>query len=316
MKELADYKHILAVHPGALGDLVCAFPVLCRLSGGGARVDLLAESRLGRLAESLVSIGRHFPLESAKFASLYSDVSDPGVQSLVSGYDAIVCFSASEPLIRSFRRLTGAEIYSLPPKPPVHIDLHVTDYLMRELFSGTIFHTKSCRSMGRQADCRDGSILIHPGSGSRRKNWPFSNFMAAAKLFSEKGYRTEVVLGPAEAHMADAVRRAGVDFCIIDDLLSLADKLSAAAGFLGNDSGVSHMAAFIGLSVVAIFGPSDPRRWEPRGRRAFSIRGKVDCPPCFETHAVNCENPVCLTTVSPEIAVESLLNLDEAPVFL
>jgi ADP-heptose:LPS heptosyltransferase len=97
-------------------------------------------------------------------------------------------------------------------------------------------------------------IAIHPFSGSPKKNWPLESFrQVAARL----PLPAEFSAGPAEA--LDAAHR-------FDDVWQLARWLASARLYLGNDSGVSHLAAAVGTPAIAIFRASDPRVWGPRGR--------------------------------------------------
>jgi heptosyltransferase-3 len=91
---------------------------------------------------------------------------------------------------------------------------------------------------------RENFAIIHPYSSSPKKNWPLENFQAVA------------------------ARLENVKWCIrgeIDDLYELACWISTASMYIGNDSGISHLAAAVGTPVVAIFMSTDPRIWAPRG---------------------------------------------------
>jgi ADP-heptose:LPS heptosyltransferase len=88
--------------------------------------------------------------------------------------------------------------------------------------------------------------VIHPGSGSAKKNWPFF----------------------------DALMRHLPDGRILPQdksLLQLSRYLRTVAAFIGNDSGITHLAAYLGCPTVALFGPTDPRTWGPVGRRSRII---------------------------------------------
>jgi ADP-heptose:LPS heptosyltransferase len=102
--------------------------------------------------------------------------------------------------------------------------------------------------------------VIHPFSGSAKKNWPLENFrQAAARLEMPVKWSA----GPEET-LDHAVR--------FDDLYALACWLSTARVYLGNDSGISHLAAAVGTPVVAIFLTTDPEIWAPRGPRVTVLR--------------------------------------------
>jgi ADP-heptose:LPS heptosyltransferase len=101
---------------------------------------------------------------------------------------------------------------------------------------------------------------IHPFSGSAKKNWPLESFReVAARLEMPVKWSA----GPEET-LDHAVR--------FDDLYTLACWLSTARVYLGNDSGISHLAAAVGTPVVAIFLTTDPGIWAPRGPRVTVLR--------------------------------------------
>jgi ADP-heptose:LPS heptosyltransferase len=82
-------------------------------------------------------------------------------------------------------------------------------------------------------------------------------------------------------------------------------------GFIGNDAGITHLAAFLGLPCVAIFGPADPERWTPVGRSTAVVRAPVDCEPCFELLPENCDGdaPECLFDTQPETVMHVFKKL-------
>jgi ADP-heptose:LPS heptosyltransferase len=102
---------------------------------------------------------------------------------------------------------------------------------------------------------REGFAVIHPFASSRAKRWPFEDFLAAA---NELNLPVKWCAGPEEPLEA-AVR--------FDDLYDLACWLSRARVYIGNDSGISHLAAAVGTPVVAIFISTDPKIWAPRGKK-------------------------------------------------
>jgi ADP-heptose:LPS heptosyltransferase len=95
--------------------------------------------------------------------------------------------------------------------------------------------------------------VIHPFASSPAKRWPLDQFRAVA---ADLGSPIEWLAGPEE-QLDDATR--------IDDLYELACHLSRARVYIGNDSGISHLAAAVGVPTVAIFLTTDPRIWAPRG---------------------------------------------------
>lgn len=104
--------------------------------------------------------------------------------------------------------------------------------------------------------------IIHPFASSLKKRWPLEKFREVAA-------RLEIPVkwcaGPDE-HLEDAIR--------MDDLYALARWISTARVYIGNDSGIAHLAAAVGTPVVAIFLASDSRVWAPRGPQVAVL----ECP--------------------------------------
>lgn len=99
----------------------------------------------------------------------------------------------------------------------------------------------------------DNFAVIHPFASSPAKRWPLDHFRSVAV---ELGSPVEWLAGPEE-QLDEAVR--------IDDLYELGCWLSRARVYIGNDSGISHLAAAVGVPTIAIFLTTDPSIWAPRG---------------------------------------------------
>ena len=85
--------------------------------------------------------------------------------------------------------------------------------------------------------------------------------------------------------------------------------LKESEGFIGNDSGISHLAAFTGVPTVVIFGPSSPKRWKPFGRSVEAVRPETDCSPCFETGKADCREMKCLEGTTPDMVINALFKI-------
>ena len=123
-------------------------------------------------------------------------------------------------------------------------------------------------------------IAIHAGSGAGWKNWPADRFEGLAASLVSAGMALIAVSGEAE-NTRSMLTRDGVRTLANLDLLRLAALLSRCDGYVGNDCGVSHLAALIGAPTTVIFGPTDPVVWAPRGERVTVVRRAMPCAPCF-----------------------------------
>lgn len=170
--------------------------------------------------------------------------------------------------------------------------------------------------------------VVHPGSGafSLARRWPAERYTALVRhLVSRLGLKVAVLAGPAagERALAEGIVRA-VDspaVLLLDDVPTpqeLAAVLRRAALFIGNDSGVMHLAAAVETPVVAIFGPSNHRAWgpyPPDAPRNVVVREPLACSPCIHRgHAfgtpAGCPARTCLDLIEVETvfqAVEQLL---------
>ncbi len=126
------------------------------------------------------------------------------------------------------------------------------------------------RKEGLDGPC--GPAVIHPGSGGRRKIWPLSRWWDLFHwLVKECGIPVVTVSGPADEELEEFLGKArsisGLRLLGGLSLPRLAALLAAARFYVGNDSGVSHLAAAMGTPTAAVFGPTSPEVWAPRGRR-------------------------------------------------
>jgi hypothetical protein len=103
-------------------------------------------------------------------------------------------------------------------------------------------------------------VIIHPGSGGRIKNWPLANFVEVAEALHAQGRRVVWSLGPAEEGWD--LPGKGLP---TESLVDRAARLASAKLYIGNDSGITHLAAAVGCPTIAIFGPTNPAVWAPLG---------------------------------------------------
>jgi predicted lipopolysaccharide heptosyltransferase III len=143
------------------------------------------------------------------------------------------------------------------------------------------------REVGIQDDASRGPlVMLQPGARYWFKAWPAERFAELADRLAEShGCRVVVGGSPAERDLGEAVcaeaRTKPANLAGRTTLCVLAAILKRCALFIGNDNGPMHMAAALGVPVVALFGPSDPAVWGPRGEKAVVIYKGLDCRACF-----------------------------------
>lgn len=303
------FRKLLVMHPGALGDLVVTFPILLALRKRFDSLDLLCGAGQGALAVHLGIADHWFWRESARFAGLYqSPISDPELSDFLKKYDDIFLFFLSESPEGAIRSAMGRRVWRIPPRPPVGRRIHVAAFFRMKMEN--LGWTLALEPPAA-ATTAHGLVYLHPGSGSHRKNWDLDGFLAVSAALRAHGVPTKFLLGPAESALKAAVRDRGEDVLAPENLVALAERLEGAAGMIGNDSGVGHLAAFLGVPTVAIFGPSDPVRWRPVGSRVAVVAGSDPvCPACFEeTDRPECVDRPCLAGISPESVLNAYFSV-------
>jgi len=316
-------KSLMIIHQGAVGDLILTFPAILMLKGQPQgdcpfnKIALFCQSKIGKLARHLRIADTTFAVESAYFSSLFSDVAASEIKDMLNSYRKILLFSYSEQLEQKINEITGNKIFRIPPRPDIHEKIHISEHIFNYLVKYQLLKKSDYSDIlpavyPKRDDSYDSAkILIHPGSGSRRKNWHLSYFAEVYNKLGADGMNPEWILGPAEDFLLKYLQKNYKDIHIFSELTELALLLGRSGGFIGNDSGITHLAAFMGIPTVAIFGPSDPARWRPIGRKISVIRpAELACSPCFESEKRNCDNQECLNKISPDMVVKAFYEIN------
>jgi ADP-heptose:LPS heptosyltransferase len=121
-------------------------------------------------------------------------------------------------------------------------------------------------------------VAVHPGSGSRSKNWPAERYAAVLDALARQHDLPSLILaGPADDEVLNrlaAHTRQPLNVLAGRQLTVVAAVLQQARAFLGNDSGLAHLAGQLGLPTLALFGPTDPAVWSPLGPRVRTLRAE------------------------------------------
>ena len=245
----------LILRPGAIGDCILALPAVQHLAveytevwTSSAFVPLVQFAQRVRALSStgieLVGVGDlDIPVE---------------LKTTLEGFDSLVSwYGANRPEFRKAIGSVGTPCEFLRALPPADYSEHATTF-----FTGQVGAPDSNPHLKFQpAPLRDTAV-IHPFSGSQRKNWPLGLYQALAASLP---VRTEWTAGPEE-ELGQAKR--------FQDLGRLAHWLSGAKLYIGNDSGITHLAAALGIPTLALFGPTDPAKWSPRGDNVAVLRSE------------------------------------------
>jgi heptosyltransferase-3 len=269
----------LIIFPGALGDLICLVPAIHALGRRYAPLEfeLMARAELARFAERRTPIVAGHSIDRREVASLFSEADadrEPACK-FFGRFARIDCFFSSdnERFRKSLQMAASyVEFYPFRANGVGHIAgcyLRAVGDCTSSPLRGSIQVLPEDLRCARQKLGQWGLeprsfVLVLPGSGSAAKNWPAAKFGLLAERI-RTNYPVLVVLGPAEAGLASTFHGRSLSVMRDPELGELAGIAHLARGFIGNDSGVSHLAAAAGARGVVIFGPTDPERWRPLG---------------------------------------------------
>ena len=229
----------------------------------------------GRLAAAMIEGVEAMDVEMFEFTRLHAaggpQALSPAVRDLLEAADLVVSFISDgrDTWAANVRRLAPrAHLVCLPTRPPEGWAGHVADRHRAELAAHGVTLTEVPLPVARN---NHGPVVVHPGSGG------VSQVLAGGAVRSgagrarrDAGRPVRVIYGDAEAERWPAQRlarwrdRYGARPAAPRWRRSSSNCFPAAA-YLGNDAGPTHLAAQLGLPTLALFGPTDPRVWAPRG---------------------------------------------------
>lgn len=279
-------RSALLVRTGALGDVLLLRRAVATLTRAGYRVVLVAPGPAGA---ALVGAGpseaaRCLAADRAELAPLWAADGEPPalLRSALGPEPLAYVVSENADLAANLARL-GGRVVTCVPAPPAGV--HASDWIARPLASLGLAVAEEVASLafsrGESATAGpwlerlpDAFLALHAGSGSPRKNWPPERFADLARGLAA-GNPFLVVRGPADAEAVAPLLR--LPNAVLADALhprQLGALLARAGLFVGNDSGVTHLAAAAGAPTLALFGPTDPAQWAPIGRAVRVLRGE------------------------------------------
>ncbi len=142
-------------------------------------------------------------------------------------------------------------------------------------------------------------VALHPGAGNTLKRWPISRFIDLGRRLSLiSNAKLLVIEGPAEEGITESIAQqlqAGRVIAVRSLPLRLvASLLVQCKVFVGNDSGIAHLAAGLGVSSIVLFGPTLPQHWAPLGEHVESLRRSEGCVACISGDGMH----TCLDNIS------------------
>jgi len=227
-------------------------------------------------------------IESRALAGFFAENGelDPGLARYFAECSLILSYLYDPDRVfeRNVARCTRAQFVAGPHRPHEPSDRHATTVFLDPLQKLAIFDVDPVPRLklipepkASSAPSEPGLVAMHPGSGSESKNWPEPNW---AELIDHtlraSSARVCLVGGEAEGDRLDrlAIGRPTVRLTVARSLplVELARILSGCIAFVGHDSGITHLAAALGVPALVLWGPSRECLWRPQGEGIVILR--------------------------------------------
>ena len=283
----------LVIRGGALGDFVLTLPAIRLLAEAleDTEVHVLGYSpmiQLEELAGLAVETRRieHAPL--ARFFVPGADL-DPTWKAYFASFDVILSYLHDpENIFHDNLLRAGAKPANIYPAIHKVVDDpssgHAVHQLAQPLEALALYLVHPAPTLSLPPKTRAG-IAIHPGSGAVWKNWPTNRWIDLLPKLGKMlkpNEKIAIISGEAEEAWIDdfvaEARHAKVplDLWRNPSLTDLANQLNSTRGFIGHDTGISHLAAAAGTPSLVLFGATNPDVWAPRGEHVQILRSKDD----------------------------------------
>ncbi len=283
----AGTGRVLVLHPGALGDVMQAVPAL-RALGGLGPVTFAGQARLAALLHATGVVADALVFDTLGLEALFTP--DLPAPARLHGFATVVSWfgSGDERFARRLRDLGGRVVVASPTGARGE-----TGPLWRQLAGqvaalGAVGAAPTsplpvpaewsgpAREALRRAGVAAGPplLVVHPGAGGGWKRWSPEGFAEVIARLSRTGAQALVHQGPADREAADrlaALVDPSVARLVEPDLPVLAAALADAGAYLGGDSGVSQLAAALGVPGVVLYPQETRERWEPWNPSALAL---------------------------------------------
>jgi heptosyltransferase III len=293
---------ILIIRGGAIGDFILTLPSIHALKDQypKARIEVLGYPHIASLVNQRFYANAIRSIDSREVAAFFAKKGDLDGKwcEYFSSFDTAVSFLYDPDLTfrNNLERAGLHTIIAVDSRPTG--ERHAADFLGQWLEELKVpFTQKSPRLYPSEVDLKeareaagltDGKkyVGVHIGSGSQTKNWTLSSFLDFVNWLKQEGWGVIVLEGPADMEVSqkfwsDPVSKDTIKFHG-KPLPLVAALLKQCTAFVGHDSGISHIAAAVGTPTIAMFGPTNPYIWAPRGnvqvlRKGYSVSSiKVD----------------------------------------
>lgn len=275
-------RRCLIIHPGTLGDIILSLPAIREIKNSeNLLIHLCSRLEVASLLKAVGLIEEASDIDSAFYNSLFIDEPSTGVKTLLRSFDRLYLFTVNPTGLLSQKLSSLHEkvrvIHTIPK-----VRVHVADYRLRQvnpakekakavkLPAPSESLQKLLNILNNQQSLTTERLLtIHPGSGSKCKNIHLEVFIDLASHTLKKGFSVIFLTGVAEDD--DTIK--GIKGFVSThentihlhnlSLIDVASVLSLSSLYIGNDSGISHLASVFSENLIVLFKSTDPVLWAP-----------------------------------------------------
>ena len=278
---------ILVIRGGAIGDFILTLPAIAALRRQfpQAHLEVLGYPHIAQLAVAGGLADRVQPIEARGLAGFFArdGTLEPDLMDYFSEFDLVISYlyDPDEIFKTNMGRCLVKQFIVGPHRPDEADRIHATQVYLKPLERLAIFDADpvprlalDTQPLGAAKRSKEGSTLTqlahHPGSGSEKKNWPETKWggliqqimattnwdllLVGGEAEGERLRRLAVVLPPARCSIAQGL-----------PLAELAQRIQSCVAFVGHDSGITHLAAAVGLPCVVLWADTLEEVWRPQG---------------------------------------------------
>jgi heptosyltransferase III len=282
---------ILVIRGGAIGDFILTLPAIAALRRQfpAAHLEVLGYPHIAQLAMAGGLVNRVQSIEARALAGFFARGGElaEDLADYFSEFDLILSYLYDpDGIFRTNVGLcTGAQFIAGPHRADAAARLHATRVYLQPLERLAIFDADPIPRLplfhrppaSKYRPSANDLLALHPGSGSERKNWPEAKWAALLQhLANSTDFGLLLVGGEAEGErlqrLAAALPPARSQVAQSLPLADLAHRLVACCAFIGHDSGISHLAAAVGLPGLVLWGDTTEEVWRPPSDKVMVLR--------------------------------------------
>lgn len=275
---------ILVIRGGAIGDFILTLPALAALRNQfpEAHLEVLGYPHIAQLALAGGLVDRVQPIEARPLASFFArngELSED-LRDYFSEFNVIISYlyDPDEIFQANVARCAHGQFLTGPHRPDETEQIHATRVYLKPLERLAIFDADPVpRLTLKSTPSTLNQLALHPGSGSEKKNWQETKWAELLRqLINSTKLDLLLVGGEAEGErlrrFATALSTSRVTVAQSLPLAELAARLQSCVGFVGHDSGITHLAAALGLPTLALWADSFEEIWRPQGQGVVILK--------------------------------------------